>query len=144
MYRNDRLSQMKAIAFKWGQKPHGRGAPLQCGGPGGGPTWVGSPLQPLSLPTSNGQQVTTGSLKQEGQGRGGEPEGIRCPPSTGAANLIRIKAALGKLENPNCRFEICSGGMGKPGPAVGKVLGSHMFPHPGGQGQSLGGTRVGQ
>lgn len=82
--------------------------------------------------------------EQEGQGRGGEPEGIRCPPSTGAADLIRIKAALGKLENPNCRFEICSGGMGKPGPAVGKVLGSHMFPHPGGQGQSLGGTRVGQ
>lgn len=62
----------------------------------------------------------------------------------GAADLIRIKAALGKLENPNCRFEICPGGMGKPGPAVGKVLGSHMSPHPRGQGQSLGGTSVGQ
>lgn len=82
--------------------------------------------------------------EREGQGRGKEPEGIRRPPSTGAADLIRIKAALGKLENPNCRFEICPGGMGKPGPAVGKVLGSHMSPYPGGQGQSLGGTSVGQ
>lgn len=51
MYRNDCLSQMKAIAFKWGQKPRGRGAPAAVWGPWGGPAWV-APLQPLCLPTS--------------------------------------------------------------------------------------------
>lgn len=65
MYRDHRLSQMKAVAFEWGRKPHGRGAPLEHGGRGGEPAW-GAVSPPASLPSRQPAVGRVGCLGNSG------------------------------------------------------------------------------